>query len=171
MKKINLKKALQAMKTWETLCNERLRMKRDANWYGPDRIAKCEAETQAAKEALQEVAAPIAAAIRAAEGRATARTITAESLLMHLECMQKKLNGIPKAAMEGLQVRCDLTAQSFPSAYRYTPESTWFTAEYKNNTWWLLSVSRSRTARSGNGTQLTMPEKTEKAILDSFRTF
>lgn len=75
-------------------------------------------------------------AIKAAEGRATARTITAETIFSRLARI-----AVPKSRLDGTTVHYD-GAEHFPSAYRYRPESTHFTAENKGGKWYLVDVWR-----------------------------
>ena len=66
------------------------------------------------------------AAIKAAEGRATARTITATDIGAEIIRLNRWLdnNSVPMKVRAGLTFCVDPNAQSFPSSYRYTPEST-----------------------------------------------
>lgn len=82
------------------------------------------------------------AAIKAAEGRATARTETAESIARMLADIAGRY-GIPKKRLDGTRVYFD-GGQKFPTAYKYTPESTHWEAEYKNGNWFVTAVWRDR---------------------------
>ena len=68
----------------------------------------------------------INAAIKAAEGRATARTITANDIGAEIIRLNRWLdaNSVPLKVRAGLTFCVDPNAQSFPSSYQYTPEST-----------------------------------------------
>ena len=81
------------------------------------------------REALDEV-----------QGKATARTLTAEKILSILDSITKKL-GIPKTSMEGVSVFYT-GAETFPNAYKYTPYSTHFRAAYRNRHWVIVSIER-----------------------------
>ena len=83
----------------------------------------------------------IAAWIDHAEGRATARTITYDTIIHAVEKIENDL-GIPKAHMIGIKANCDMNAQSFPSAYKYTPESTQFGLEYTSSGWKVTWIRR-----------------------------
>ena len=49
----------------------------------------------------------------------------------------EKRVGISKRALEGTRFDYDFR-QTFPSAYKYTPDSTHFTCVYHSNKWYLL---------------------------------
>jgi len=51
---------------------------------------------------------------------------------------------ITKKAMNGISVIIDVNAQSFPSAYKYIPQSTIFEAVYKNGSWRVTDIYRGR---------------------------
>lgn len=75
-------------------------------------------------------------AIKAAEGKATARTITAKDIVYVLN----KIN-IPKNRLDGTVVHYD-GGEHFPSAYKYRPESTHWTAENRNGRWYVTDIRR-----------------------------
>lgn len=105
-------------------------------------------------------------AIKEAEGRATARRISINDIFAHCKAVEEKLN-ISKKAMNGVKIHCDPNAQEFPKAYKYTPESTHFTAEYKNGTWRVTDVFRDVCGKHDTAIELT--EEAEKAILTHYR--
>ena len=57
----------------------------------------------------------------------------------------EKTLGIPKKHMVGIRVRCDLHAQKYPNAYKYTPESTQCSLERCPSGWYITDVERWRT--------------------------
>lgn len=90
-------------------------------------------------------AAQLASMIEAAEGRATARTITPENIAEALEQVAERVLLLStRKDATGTKVEADPNAQQFPSAYRYMPESTHFTAELKAAGWKVTRVFRSR---------------------------
>jgi hypothetical protein len=78
--------------------------------------------------------------------------------------VEKRLN-ITKKAMNGVTVCIDIHAQNFPNAYRGTPESTYFTAEYRNGSWRITEISRRITSRAGHGTKIYLTEDAKTALL------
>ena len=105
-------------------------------------------------------------AIAAAEGRATARTISAENIFDALEVIEGKLS-IPKTHMIGITVDVDIHAQHFPSAYRYRPESTHFTAERTSSGWKVTSIYRGTTNSPSNRYYVKLTDKAKKSIVES----
>jgi ribosomal protein S12 methylthiotransferase accessory factor YcaO len=90
-------------------------------------------------------AAQLASMIEAAEGRATARTITPEDITEALEQINERILLLStRKDATGTTIEADPNAQQFPNAYKYTPESTHFTAELKAAGWKVTRVYRSR---------------------------
>lgn len=109
----------------------------------------------------------LAAAIKEAEGRATARTITADNITEALQHVGTRL-GISKAAMDGITVTIDCNANDFPSSYKYTPQSTIFSAAYKRGSWRVTDIYRGKTHRFNNACFVQMTDACRNAILDRF---
>ena len=105
------------------------------------------------------------AALAEEQARCTAHTISAQEILDKLEEIDKYV-GISKASMVGVKVECDLNAQSFPSAYKYTPESTWFKAERRASGWFITDISRYRTASPTVGTHIILTDTAKQAVMD-----
>ena len=78
-------------------------------------------------------------AIEDAQGRATARTITVDTILRILGNIDKL--GIPRKRLNGTTVDYD-GAEKFPSSYKWVPESTHFSAEFKNGKWFVTHIWR-----------------------------
>lgn len=102
--------------------------------------------------------------IAEAEGRSSARTLDPKIIFPLLSAVEKKL-GITKKAMEGIRIWSDPFAQRFPNAYKYIPESTHFTAEYKRGAWWLTDVVRG-TCKSGPRVVIYHTEASKAALID-----
>ena len=85
--------------------------------------------------------AEICGAIFEAEGRAKVRTLTYEDMERAIKKIENKLE-IPKKHMIGIKADCDMNAQSFPRAYKYTPESTQFGLEYTSSGWKVTWIRR-----------------------------
>lgn len=111
------------------------------------------------------------AAIKAAEGRATARTITGRGIIDALQTVTDKLD-ITKKALNGVSVSVDIHAQKFPSAYRYTPESTFFDAVFKSGSWRVTRIYREATRNSWYNTyHVNLTPDAEKALLGRYRAW
>ncbi|MBO7043556.1 hypothetical protein J6W34_03305 [bacterium] len=77
--------------------------------------------------------------------KCSTRTITLEEISKTLNDYTESLS-ISKKSLIGTEiVDCDLNAQNFPNAYRFTPESTHFSAIYKSTGWVITDIWRSRT--------------------------
>ena len=75
-------------------------------------------------------------AIQDSEGRATARTITADDIINVLNRIK-----VPKNKLNGTRVMWD-GAEHFPNAYKYVPESTHWTAVNTNGRWYVVDIYR-----------------------------
>lgn len=110
------------------------------------------------------------AAIKEAEGKAPARTITAMTIKWAVTAVEQTLN-IPKKHMEGIRVRCDLHAQKYPNAYKYTPESTQFVLERIHGAWYVTKIERYRTGTTEKKFMLGLTEDAKKALIERFEWF
>jgi len=115
------------------------------------------------KEANKE---KLTTAIKEAEGRASVRCITADRVIKAVDRITKHLD-IPKKRMIGITAVVDVNAQDFPSAYRYMPESTQFTAEYTKSGWVMTSVCRDRTHSERHAVSLILTEEAKVAVLEN----
>lgn len=98
------------------------------------------------------------------------RTITVEDIRDTLADVEKRLN-ITKKALEGAQVRADINAQNFPSAYKYTPESTVFRAVFRGGKWRIAAIARERTDRAGHGIRIALSDEGKRAALAVLTTY
>ena len=87
--------------------------------------------------------AKLNAAIDAAEGRAKVRCITADDIHSMINEIEASLsNRMYKKDWAGLEFSADPHAQSFPSAYKGTPESTQFTMLRTASGWFVTNIRR-----------------------------
>lgn len=106
----------------------------------------------------------LTAAIKEAEGRATARTVTANDITRVLNNIGK---GIPKTKLSGTVVHYD-GAEYFPNAYKYRPESTHWVAENIKGKWYVTDIHRDTCPnRVRWNTSITYSEEAKQAILDN----
>lgn len=103
--------------------------------------------------------------------RCSCRTITVEEV-------QNKLNeyfnelGISKKNMIGTIIKdCDLNAQSFPSAYKYTPESTHISAEYKSKGWVITDIWRGKTNAPSKVIISELSTTAKEALIEKYQVF
>lgn len=113
----------------------------------------------------QENADKIKAAIIEAEGRATARTITAQQVITRSQEIVEHL-GISKAALEGTTASIDEGAVTFPNAYKYVPYSTQYDMRYHRGSWRLTDVYRAATSAPTYRVYLRLSETAKAAVLD-----
>lgn len=164
-KAINIQKAITAYIAYE-----------DARRYR-DIAIKCYSESVAEKakaKATEEANAYhtiatelLSGAIKDAEGRSTERVITPEMLVEAVIDLERNL-GIPKKAMEGIEISVDINAQSFPSAYKYTPMSTHFRAVFKSKQWRVTYIGRDACRRPSSEVIVTHTEERKNALIKRF---
>lgn len=100
----------------------------------------------------------------------TARTITFAEAHEALKAYTEKL-GISKKALIGSEITdCDLNAQSFPSAYKYCPDSTHFSAIYKTTGWVITNFWRDRTNAPSKKIVAKLSDSAKQALIDRFET-
>ena len=131
----------------------------------PEKVDRAKNEMEAKIKAFNDAASTLSAAIKEAEGRATARTISANDIVSRLKEIEKGLN-IPKKNMNGVSVDVDENAQDFPRAYKYTPESTHFYATFKGGAWIITGIERARCKRDSQKITITLTEEAKAAIID-----
>lgn len=125
----------------------------NSRMYAED-LPKEEAAILECKNALSEATAKLTDAIKEAEGRATARTITAEIVLKTLSEVENRLN-IAKKYLKGVKVIANPNAQTFPRAYKYTAESTYFCAEHNGKAWKITNIYREECENTRVNIELT----------------
>ncbi len=85
----------------------------------------------------------LTAAIKEVEGKATARTVTAEEIQKILADIDHRAycRGVYKYQLHGTTVYYD-GAQKFPRAYKHTPYSTHWKAENVHGKWYVTDIRR-----------------------------
>lgn len=104
------------------------------------------------------------------QSRSRVRSIAVDDIYKAAAHVEKKL-GIPKKALEGVQVHVDLYAQTFPSAYRGIPESTQFDMVFSKCFWRVVKVSREQCKSSGHDYSVTFSDEARKALVERFESF
>ena len=100
----------------------------------------------------------LAKAITEAEGpRVSARKIDVKDIIDDLIAINDYL-GITQKAMKGTTVHVDHNALTFPNAYKGTPESTQFRAEF-TSAWFITNISRDTCTRRKYNLQLSETAK------------
>lgn len=132
-------------------------------WYEHDR--KCETYRERysdARSAFADATSALTEELNTIQRKCSARCVTAENIIEALCDICANL-GISKASMNGIKAVVNLEAQHFARAYKYTPESTWFTATYKRGQWEITGIYRDVCTTSKGS--LTLTEEAEKAII------
>ena len=82
-------------------------------------------------------------ALEEGQSQARERRVSIEDIFRACEEIEKKIGRfLSKKNMEGVTVTVDVNAQSFPSAYRYTPMATILEIRKKPTGWALVDVYR-----------------------------
>lgn len=85
----------------------------------------------------------LTAAINDAQARASVRTITAVDIQQAVNSIEQRLKTLlHKKDWTGLTFECNLHAQTFPGAYKGTPESTQFTLVRAATGWFVTAIRR-----------------------------
>lgn len=156
---------------------EYVKNQRDIRFFAEDRqkykfmqekwAAALEAKPRLQKDFEEAASAALGAVLDEVQKRAKVRTISAGDIVSALYVIEKLLN-ISKKSMDGVSVTVDLNAQKFPSAYKYTPESTIFTAEYKRGQWRITDICRDTTKAPSNKAVVVHTDASRAAILERF---
>ena len=81
--------------------------------------------------------------LKEVQHRAIVRTITYSDIVKAVEHIESRLERLlPVTAWRGIKVQVDINAQTFPGAYRGTPESTQFALIKGSSDWFVSAVSR-----------------------------
>lgn len=102
------------------------------------------------------------------QGRCTARTLSADKIRRILGRIQDQIS-IPAKYLSGVCVEYD-GAQKFPSAYKFRPESTYFTATHDGRTWIITSIGRSTCPNRINNTTVQLTPEAKEKIAERFQS-
>ena len=95
---------------------------------------------------------------------ARCRTISAEDIVGAAEKLTDYLK-ISKKAMEGVSVRVDENARTFPNCYKGVPLSTQFSMTYRHGEWRLDWIERKAVRYPTLKYEITLTEKAEEEVL------
>ena len=118
-------------------------------------------------ETLQSAFAPV-------QERASVRTMNPEMLATRIENQLEPMltaKGLPKKCWKGLRFIHNANAQTFPHAYKYSPEATLVTIERSSNDWFVTDVRRGYCTNKTWELVGKLTEEQEAAILKSFYKF
>jgi hypothetical protein len=84
------------------------------------------------------------------QGRATERTLTSHDVLRVFDTLTKYWNEIaPKKALKGLEVCINMYAQTYPSAYKYSPATTFLIFVHDGSNFILSNIVRAKADKYG----------------------
>lgn len=105
-----------------------------------------------------------------AQNKCSARTITLEEAVTALNEYTDLLQISKKSLIGSEIIDCDLNAQNFPSAYKFCPESTHFSAIFKSTGWKITNVWRTRTNCPSKKMICKLSETAKQALINRFET-
>ena len=79
--------------------------------------------------------------------------------------------GLPKNLWSGLAFWCDINAQKFPNAYKWTPESTQFILTRFPSGWFVTRVTRTSCGTKMIAIVTPLTDKQKEAIVNKFYSF
>ena len=110
----------------------------------------------------------IEAAVAEANGKAFARTISADDIYATAYALDKIID-IPKKAKVGTRAYADLNACILPSSYKYQADSTHFEMEYTASGWKLTAVYRAKLMqRSTADVEVVLSDSAQEAIIKKY---
>lgn len=120
--------------------------------------AAAKARADAARVAYVAESAELREIIHAAEGRASVRLLSVDDIMDAIDDVPRC---VPKKHLPGCEVHCDPHAQTFPRAYKHTPDSTHFSTVYRASGWYLTRVCRDTCGTSRGRLVLTDDAKAD----------
>lgn len=163
-------KYLATLKTAFSLLSNEMNTANGVTFYrriNDEKADKLENELRQIRSELANELEPLQNELDNLQARCSARKISAHDILETLYLYDRKL-GISAKAKEGIQVSVDFNAQDFPSAYKYTPESTHFSAVYKSGSWRVLCVRRDITRRRSQQIDATLTAAAKEALVAKY---
>lgn len=115
----------------------------------------------------------LTAAISNAQGpRVTARIITADDVQNAVERIQDRLDTLmARKYQSGITATVDVNAQSFPGAYRGTPESTHFRVVRTASGWFVTGIYRANCLGPTSRVQINLSDHAEAMIRHAEQSF
>ena len=170
MKEINLKAAMKAYRNYEQAEHNKKFMW-DTYKNSPDRspYKKAQEDSAKAKANVIEEAAKLWEVLENVQERAIVRLIDDFDVLYELAKVEDKL-GISKKAMDGITVEIDPNAETLPGSYKGIPESTQFTARYKNG-WYITDIYRAKCKGKTQKVVVNHTDTSRAAIIERLTTW
>lgn len=103
------------------------------------------------------------------QGRCNARLITYEDILSELKAVDEQFSKVcTKKGLENTSVSIDVNGQNFPNAYKYSAESTQFSAIYLKGKWRLVYLGRDYCKSYAQRWNIHLSETAKQSILESY---
>lgn len=106
----------------------------------------------------------ITAELDTLQKKCSVRTISFQAILSCCNKVEERI-GLPKKYLKGVRISVDPYAQTFPNAYKYTPESTQFDAVHTGKEWKLIKLYRSATRGPKLEFIVVLTEEAKKEVL------
>lgn len=116
----------------------------------------------------KENAEKINAALTEVQEKCKVRTIDVDDIFQACSRIEDQLS-ISKVAMDGVKATVNMCKEKFPKAYKYVPEATHFSIEFKSGKWYLTDVTRGNATQSRYLVDLT--DRAKAAIVDNCEMF
>jgi hypothetical protein len=134
----------------------------DFRAFCADSYKKAEDSAVLAKAAVKNASAKLQTVLDEVQKRTTARNISVMDICEAIYKIDQRIS-IPKKYKKGVWFWYDCNAQTFPGAYKYTPESTAFKATFNGSEWIIEAVFRAVCTNKTCKVELTEEAK-EKLI-------
>jgi hypothetical protein len=104
---------------------------------------------------------------------AKVRNANHQSVVAIVWQIEKKLaeKGLPKKLWEGLSFIGDINAQSFPNAYKWTPESTQFKLQRFASGWFMVDAQRMCCKERMVTMACALNDEQKQAVISNFYKF
>ena len=143
MKKINVSKLIDLRNSENVALNVIKNWSDSQSLFAQKRFDEAKTILAEVREQFAVESEKLVQVIAEAEGnRVSVRKIDVKDIIDDLIEINEYF-GITKKSMKGTTVLVDHNAQTFPTAYKGTPESTHFRAEFTTN-WFVTSIRRER---------------------------
>ena len=158
-------KTREIMKAYETMMTKKHIYDFELKWSArtKESIEGCKRAYDDSKKTFTEIVSKADEMLEEIQKKCKVRTINMMDVCKALTEINEKLS-IQKKAMNGITACIDVNSQAFPRAYKYTPESTHFKAEYKKGQWIITDIYRD-ICRPNNST-MCLTEDAKQAVLD-----
>lgn len=112
----------------------------------------------------------ISAVLNEIQAKCKVRTVDFYDIIHTIESVEKKIS-IPKCRLDGTTIIIDIHSDDFPSAYKYIPMSTKFSADNRNGKWYITKIWRGKCSRYSQRVLCNLSDGAKIEILKNFQSF